>query len=120
VVAPERVGGEWKRQGGERKREGGERDGPWFLIIENRKGKKNCPKMSVGDGKRPSPTFHTNGKFTHTVSCNGAPQTDSDLNNETRKKIIHYKRLYADLPDPSPNVSGWTVRVLVLIQVDSR
>jgi hypothetical protein len=40
---------------------------PWFLIIENKKGKKNCPKMSVGDGKRPSPAFHANGKLTHTV-----------------------------------------------------
>jgi hypothetical protein len=45
-------------------------------------------------------TLHPTGKLTHTLSSNDAPQPDGALNKTARKKIIHYKRLHADLPDP--------------------
>jgi len=36
----------------------------------------------------------------HTVTSNGVPQPDDDLKHVTRKKIIPYRSLYEDLPDP--------------------
>ena len=41
-----------------------------------------------------------NGILTHRISSNDSPQSDGDLKNTDRKKIFHYRQLYADLPDP--------------------
>jgi hypothetical protein len=45
-------------------------------------------------------TIHTNGKLTHTMSSNDDPQSDGVVKISDRKKILHYRRLFADLPDP--------------------
>jgi hypothetical protein len=45
-------------------------------------------------------TLHPNGKIIHTLSSDDTPQSDHSLKNTTRKKIIHYKWLYADLSNP--------------------
>jgi hypothetical protein len=41
---------------------------------------------------------HPTGKLSH--SSNDAPHPDGALKNAVRTKIIHYRRLYADRPDP--------------------
>ena len=57
-------------------------------------------------------TQHTNGDLTNRLSSTGAPQTDGALNTSTRKKMRHYRQIYADRPDPivflpvSVNTSG--------------
>ena len=45
-------------------------------------------------------TQHTNGALTNRLSSTGAPQSDGALNTTSRKKISHYRQIYADRPDP--------------------
>ena len=45
-------------------------------------------------------TQHTNGSLTHRVSSTGTPQSDGALNKTARMKIIHYRQIYVDRPDP--------------------
>ena len=45
-------------------------------------------------------TLHTNGNLTDTHSSNVSPQSDGDLNNTTRKKILDHRRIFVDLSDP--------------------
>ena len=45
-------------------------------------------------------TQHTNGALTNRLSSTGAPQSDGDLNTTARKKMRHYRQIYADRPDP--------------------
>ncbi len=40
------------------------------------------------------------GSLSHIMSSNGAPHPDGALKSAARKKIIHYRQLYADKPDP--------------------
>ena len=39
-------------------------------------------------------------QFSYTRSSDGAPHPDGVLKNTVRPKILNYRRLYADLPDP--------------------
>jgi hypothetical protein len=43
---------------------------------------------------------YTNGMLTHRIRSTGAPQPDGALNTAAQVKNRHYKRLYAELPDP--------------------
>jgi hypothetical protein len=45
-------------------------------------------------------TQQTNGALTQRVSSTGAPQPDGAFNKTIRKKIRHYRQIYADRPDP--------------------
>ena len=38
---------------------------------------------------------YTSGALTYKISSNDSPHPDGDLKNETRKKIIHYRQVYA-------------------------
>jgi hypothetical protein len=43
---------------------------------------------------------YTNGALSHRLSSNDAPHPDDPLKNAARKKILHYRQLYADKTDP--------------------
>jgi hypothetical protein len=43
---------------------------------------------------------HSTGNLTHALSSNDTPHPDGDLKNTDRTKIIDYRRLYTDRPDP--------------------
>jgi hypothetical protein len=48
---------------------------------------------------------HSIGQLTHTRCSDGAPEPDGTLREVTRKKNLHYRQLYIDLPDPIPFMS---------------
>jgi hypothetical protein len=43
---------------------------------------------------------HTTGQLTNIRRSDGAPELDGVLREVTRKKILHYRQLYLNLPDP--------------------
>ena len=43
---------------------------------------------------------HPIGQMTHTRRSDGAPEPDGTLRAVTRKKILHYRQLYIDRPEP--------------------
>ena len=43
---------------------------------------------------------YTNDTLTHRIRSTGAPQPDGALNTDAQVKNSHYKRLYAELPNP--------------------
>jgi hypothetical protein len=43
---------------------------------------------------------HSIGQLTHTRRSDGAPEHDGALRAVTRKKILHYRQLYIDRPEP--------------------
>ena len=43
---------------------------------------------------------YTNGMLTHRIRSTGEPQPDGALNTTAQVKNRHYKRLYAELPNP--------------------
>jgi hypothetical protein len=43
---------------------------------------------------------HTTGQLTNTRSSDGAPELDGVLRKVDRKKILHYRQLYINRPDP--------------------
>jgi len=43
---------------------------------------------------------YTNGALSHRLSSNDTPHPDDPLKNAARKKILHYRQLYADKTDP--------------------
>ena len=43
---------------------------------------------------------HSIGQLTHTRRSDGAPEPDGALRTVTRKKILHYRQLYIDRPEP--------------------
>ena len=43
---------------------------------------------------------HSIGQLTHTRRSDGAPELDGALRAVARKKIIHYRQLYVDRPEP--------------------
>ena len=45
-------------------------------------------------------SVHPIGQFTHTNRSDGAPEPDGALKTVTRTKIIHYRQLYLNRPDP--------------------
>ena len=45
-------------------------------------------------------TQNTNGALTHRISSTGTPHLDGALKNAFKKKILHYRQIYADKPDP--------------------
>jgi hypothetical protein len=45
-------------------------------------------------------TQDTNGTLTHRISSNDSPHPDGGLKNTVRTKIIHYRQIYVDKPDP--------------------
>ena len=44
--------------------------------------------------------MHSLGQLTHTRRSDGAPELDGALRTVARKKIIHYRQLYVDRPEP--------------------
>ena len=44
--------------------------------------------------------MNLNGQLTNTRRSNGAPEPDGVIKAVARKKIIHYRQLYIDHPDP--------------------
>ncbi len=44
--------------------------------------------------------MYTTGQLTNIRSSDGPPEFDGDLREVTRKKILHYRQLYINLPDP--------------------
>ena len=44
--------------------------------------------------------LNLNGQLTNTRCSDGAPEPDGVIKTVTRKKIIHYRQLYIDRPDP--------------------
>ncbi len=42
--------------------------------------------------------MHTTGQFTKRLD--GAPELDGALREVSRKKILHYRQLYINRPDP--------------------
>ena len=45
-------------------------------------------------------SVHPVGQFTHTRCSDGTPESDGVLKAVTRAKIIHYRQLYLNRPDP--------------------
>ncbi len=43
---------------------------------------------------------HTTGQMTNTRLSDGSPEIDGVLREETRTKILHYRQLYINRPDP--------------------
>jgi len=43
---------------------------------------------------------HSLGQLTHTRSSDGAPEPDGAFRTVARKKILHYRQLYVDRPEP--------------------
>jgi hypothetical protein len=43
---------------------------------------------------------HTTGQLTNTRCSDGSHEFDGDIREVTRKKILHYRRLYLNRPDP--------------------
>jgi hypothetical protein len=43
---------------------------------------------------------HTTGHLTNTSRSDGAPELDGALREVARKKILHYRQLYINRPDP--------------------
>jgi hypothetical protein len=43
---------------------------------------------------------HTTGQLTNTRSSDGSPELDGAVREVTRKKILHYRQLYFNRPDP--------------------
>jgi hypothetical protein len=43
---------------------------------------------------------HTTGQLTNTRSSDDFPEFDGDLREVVRKKILHYRQLYTNRPDP--------------------
>ena len=43
---------------------------------------------------------HTTGQLTNTRRSDGAPELDGALREVSRTKILHYRQLYIDRPDP--------------------
>jgi len=43
---------------------------------------------------------HSLGQLTHTSRSDGAPEPDGALRTVTREKILHYRQLYVDRPEP--------------------
>ncbi len=57
---------------------------------------------------------HTTGQLTNIRRSDGAPELDGDLREVVRTKILHYRQLYLNLPDPIaflPNLADTTCRV---------
>jgi hypothetical protein len=46
--------------------------------------------------------------MTHIRRSDGAPEPDGDLTTMVRKKILHYRQLYTNRPDPVAFMSGST------------
>ena len=44
--------------------------------------------------------MHSLGQLTHTRRSDGVPELDGALRAVTRKKILHYRQLYVDRPEP--------------------
>jgi hypothetical protein len=44
--------------------------------------------------------LNLNGQLTNTRRSDGAPEPDGVIKAVARKKIIHYRQLYIDRPDP--------------------
>ena len=44
--------------------------------------------------------MHTTGQLTNTRRSDGAPELDGALREVARKKILHYRQLYINRPDP--------------------
>ncbi len=44
--------------------------------------------------------MHTTGHLTNTTRSDGAPELDGALREVARKKILHYRQLYCNRPDP--------------------
>ncbi len=44
--------------------------------------------------------MHTTGQLTNTRRSDGAPELDGDLREMARKKILHYRQLYLNRPEP--------------------
>ncbi len=44
--------------------------------------------------------LHLNGQLTKTRRSDGAPEPDGYIKAVARKKILHYRQLYVDRPDP--------------------
>ena len=44
--------------------------------------------------------LNLNGQLTNTRRSDGAPEPDGSIKAVARKKIIHYRQLYVDRPDP--------------------
>ena len=44
--------------------------------------------------------LHSLGQMTHTRCSDGAPALDEALREVARKKILHYRQLYVDRPEP--------------------
>ena len=44
--------------------------------------------------------MHSIGQLTHTRRSDGAPEPNGDLRVVARKKILHYRQLYVDRPEP--------------------
>ncbi len=44
--------------------------------------------------------MHTTGQLTNTRRSDGAPELDGVLREVVRKKILHYRQLYINRPDP--------------------
>ena len=45
-------------------------------------------------------SVHPIGQLTHTRRSDGAPEPDGTLKTVARAKIIHYRQLYLNRPDP--------------------
>jgi hypothetical protein len=44
--------------------------------------------------------LNLNGQLTNTSRSDGAPEPDRVIKTVVRKKILHYRQLYVDHPDP--------------------
>ena len=44
--------------------------------------------------------LNLNGQLTNTSRLDGAPEPDGAIKAVARKKILHYRQLYVDHPDP--------------------
>ena len=57
---------------------------------------------------------HTTGQLTHTRRPDGAPEPDGSLKAVVRAKILHYRQIYLNRPDP---IAFMTVEVDTSVRI---
>ena len=62
--------------------------------------------------------LHSLGHLTHTRCSDGAPELDGALRVMARKKILHYRQLYVDRPEPIAFMPVTVDTVFMMILVD--
>ncbi len=84
------------------------------MVLQRPQEQSEClppPRTLILDFTLTHPRFgrshvHPIGQLTNTGRSDGAPDLDGALRTVTRKKILHYRQLYIDHPEPIAFYAG--------------